>query len=265
MSAELVRLKKLSLQADELTSSGKIEASRIKIIDGLELAIEIESQSYFYFFQGELNYLDEHLLAAVEYYRVASELEPKSSFILRGLGVAYSKQNCVRKAIATFERATKINPYDHRLWRQKGVTFSKMKEFDKALKCFDRAIKLDANDYHSYRQCGVSLANAKQYEEALYMFSKALILNPYDFRSLYEKSKALNHAGHGAEAMRTHSLSIEMEKKVTYVPSRESLLARIKMNRIRKNQARILGEFHSAIKEESIPLFQKRSARVAKS
>ncbi|MBF0286760.1 MAG: tetratricopeptide repeat protein [SAR324 cluster bacterium] len=264
MSAELVRLKKLSILADELTSSGKIEASRNKIIDGLELAIEIEEQPYFYFFQGELNYLDEHLLAAVEYYRVASELEPRSPFILRGLGVAYSKQNCVRKAIAIFDRASKMNPYDHRLWRQKGVTLSKMKEFDKALKCFDRAIKLDANDYHSYRQRGVTLINAGQYEEAIYMFSKTLLLNPNDFRALYEKGKALNYAGHGAEALRAHSLSVEIEKRVTHVPSRESLLARIKMNRIRKNQIRILGEFRSAIQEESIPLFKKRSTHLAK-
>jgi len=132
MNAELVRLKKLSLQADELTSAGKIEAARIKIIDGLELAIEIDAQHFFFFFHGELNYLDEHLIAATEYYRKAYELAPKNLLMLRGLGVAYSKRNSFQKAQALFDRAVNLHPHDYRIWRQRGVTYSKMKQFEEA-------------------------------------------------------------------------------------------------------------------------------------
>ncbi len=253
MNAELVRLKKLSLQADELTSSGKIEAARIKIIDGLELAIEIEASNFFFFFHGELNYLDEHLIAATEYYRKAYELAPKNLLMLRGLGVAYSKRNSFQKAQALFDRAVKLHPHDYRIWRQRGVTYSKMKQFEDALKCFERALTLEPKDYHSYRQRGVTFTKAGKHEEALIMFAKALFLNENDFRSLDEKSKTLKYIGDGAEAARTRSLSIEIEQEVTQVLPRESLLARIKMNRIRKNQKRMLGDFHSAVVDQNDP------------
>ncbi|MBF0277990.1 MAG: tetratricopeptide repeat protein [SAR324 cluster bacterium] len=256
MNKELVRLKKLSLQADELNSSGKIEAARIKIIDGLELAIEIDAQNFFYFFHGELNYLDEHLVAATEHYRKAYELAPQNLLMLRGLGVAYSKRNSFQKAQAIFDRAVKLHPHDHRIWRQRGVTYSKMKEYENALKCFERALDLEPQDYHSYRQRGVTFSKAGKPEEALIMFAKALFLNGNDFRSLDEKSKVLRQFGEEAEAARTRSLSIEIEQEVTRVPPRESLLARIKMNRIRKNQQRILTEFHTAIVEENRPSFK---------
>ncbi len=247
MSAELVRLKKLSLQADELTSSGKIEAARIKVVDGMELAAEINAAPFFYFFQGELNYLEEHLVAATEFYRSACELMPKSPLMLRGLGVVYSKRGLFNKAQGIFDRALKIHPYDFRMWRQQGVTYSKMKDFEKALTCFDEALALEPNDYHSYRQRGVTLTNAGRLDEALLMFATALRLNEKDFRSLYEQSRALQKIGHGADAARVRSLSIEMKNQVTRVPPRESLLARIKMNRIRKNQERILSQFRSSL------------------
>lgn len=252
MNAERNRLKKLSLQADELFTSGKLEAARVKIIDGLELALKIDALPFFYFFQGELNYIDDHLLAATEYYQKAYELAPKSLLIMRGLGVVYSKRNLFTKAIALFDRAIRFHPHDFRIWRQKGVTHSKMKQYDEALKCFDKALDLEPNDYHSLRQRGVTLTKAGKPEEALYMYASALVLNRNDFRSLYEKSKTLQQIGDGAEATRVRSLSAEIEHKVTQVPPRESLLARIKMNRIRNNQQRMLADFHSSLEDQSI-------------
>ena len=215
MNDKLIRLKKLSHQADELFSSGKIEAARVKIIDGLELAAEINVPSFYYFFQGELNYLDEHLVAATEYYRQACQIAPKSSLMLRGLAVAYSKRKQFKKSQAMFDRALKNHPYDFRVWRQRGVTYSKMKEWEKALQCFERALELEPNDYHSYRQRGVTLTSAGRHDEALMNFGLALRLNANDFRSLHEKSKALQQVGQGAEATRARSLSIEVENTVT--------------------------------------------------
>lgn len=258
MNAELVRLKKLSLQADELHSAGRMEAARIKMVDGLELAMEIKSTAHFYFFQGELNYLDDHLLAATEYFRQAYQMAPKNLLMIRGLGVVYSKRNMSQKALALFDRAIRLHPHDFRIWRQKGVTHSKMKQFDEALDCFDRALDLEPNDYHSLRQRGVTLSNCGKTQEALLMFASALALNRNDFRSMYEKSRTLNHMGEGAEAQRVQSVSAEVEHKVTQVPPRESLLARIKMNRIRNNQKRMLSDFHSSLEEQTIAPSKKR-------
>lgn len=254
MNETRVRLKKLSLQADELTSSGKLEAARIKIIDGLELATAAEAENFIFFFHGELNYLDEHLVAATEYYRKAYELAPKHLLMLRGLGVVYSKRKSFQKAQAIFERAIRLHPHDFRIWRQKGVTYSRMQKHREALKCFDRALVLNPKDYHSYRQRGVTLTKAERHDEALVMYAKALFLNKNDFRSLYEKSKTLQCLGEKAEAARIKTLSIELEQQVTQVPARESLLARIKMNRIRKNQKRILAGFHTALQQKEADL-----------
>lgn len=169
MNEELVRLKKLSLQADELTSSGKIETARIKISDGLELALAVDIENFIFFFHGELNYLDEHLVAATESYRKAYELAPKHLLMLRGLGVIYSKRNSFEKAQAIFDRAIRLHLYDFRIWRQRGVTYSKMQKHPQALQCFDRTLELNPQDYHAYRQRGVTLSKAERYEDALLM------------------------------------------------------------------------------------------------
>lgn len=242
-------MRKLSHQADEFYCAGKQEAARIKIIDGLELAAEVQNAPYYYFFQGELEYIEDHLIAATEHYRHACHLMPDNAFAMRGLAVTYSRRKIFHKAHGTFERALKKYPFDFRLWRQRGVTYSRTKNFAEALECFDKALEIAPQDYHSLRQKGVTFTKMEQHEEAIGLFNQALAINPEDFRALFEQSRTLTEMGLNAEAERRYQRSLEVFKSASQVPHRESLLARLKMRRIRKNQQRMLEKFQQSLRQ----------------
>jgi Flp pilus assembly protein TadD len=121
---------------------------------------------------------------AMQYYRKAVALEPRSPKAHRNLANAFMTQNKYEPAIleyrATLELLPATDPSIGQAHFALGDAYEKLKDFENASSEYSKAIQLKPDYIDAYNALGIVLAEQGKIEQAITLFQKALQLKPDD-------------------------------------------------------------------------------------
>lgn len=104
--------------------------------------------------------------------------EPNNVVSLNNLGMQYSSQNRMDKALHYLKKAIKISDSYPQPWRNLGLIYSKLGQPKKAITCFEKAISINPNYPLSYIDLGITANFAGDQQKAINTFLKWADIEP---------------------------------------------------------------------------------------
>lgn len=144
--------------------------------------------------------IDKNRQNAINYYKMALEIEPDNPNVLFKLANILNKMNkgdlaleyytrainlsrdpkILKEGIMVFERAIKRHPRYANLYEILGTTYEKAGNFDKTYEYYQKAIYLNPKDIFLKYKLGGLFLETKRYDEAIRIYNIILEDNPYD-------------------------------------------------------------------------------------
>jgi len=115
--------------------------------------------------------------AAVEDFRLATDLDPQNVAALKNLGRAYLSQGLADEAIRLLVKAQQLSPKDSDISLALGDSWSEKKKFDKALNFYKKALDSETSPEKKCRilsRTGLALEQSGNVQKALQTYSTAL-------------------------------------------------------------------------------------------
>lgn len=122
--------------------------------------------------------LDGRFGRALDFYRQATEKDPRDTEAWFGLGQCYAGLNEPDNVVKTFRDAMEANPRDSRIPYQLGTYYLRLGKPEQAVEAFERALRIEPDDAHALDHLGVAQAESGRYAEALDAHRKAVRADP---------------------------------------------------------------------------------------
>lgn len=140
-----------------------------------------------------------NLAKAVEEYKKALALAPRSAEIYQNLGLVYHLQNKYRAAIPAFEKAVALQPD---LWASHlflGMDYFKTNQFSRAVPLLRKALELGPKEAEVEGRywLGITYMALEKYPEAIRELERRFELPPHDIEVLYSLAQA--HSSYAAQ------------------------------------------------------------------
>jgi tetratricopeptide (TPR) repeat protein len=150
---------------------------------------------------------------AIEQYRRAKELDPKSAQAHHGWGVALANQQKYGEAIEKYRQAAELDPASAEIHKNWGATLAAQGKSDEAVEQYRRATEIDPRHAQALHGWGVALANQQKYGEAIEKYRQAEELAPTDANIHINWGAALENQGKPTEAIEQHRRATELDPK----------------------------------------------------
>lgn len=118
--------------------------------------------------------------AAIEAYKQATILDPKSSLAFTFLGLTYNRLEMYKDAIEAYKSATRLYPQSASNYSSMGFAYEKLKMYTDAIEAYKSATRLYPQGADNYSSIGLIYLRLGMYEEARMFFYKAVELKPDD-------------------------------------------------------------------------------------
>jgi tetratricopeptide (TPR) repeat protein len=148
---------------------------------------------------------------AIEHYKKAVELDPKSVKGWDNLGLALSKTNQLDEAIECFQKAKELDPSFFDAYFNLGYAYSLKGEYDKAVSEYQKAIEIDKNNAKTYNELGATMIDAGRFSEAIDYLEEALRLSPQFIEPRTNLALAFTRQGKYKEAEEEYNNIIKMK------------------------------------------------------
>ncbi len=151
------------------------------------------------------------IVEAIEQYRAALKVVPRSELAHCGLGQALSKEGKADEAAKQFEEALRVHPDYVPALLQFGVLHARQRNVDEAAKLLSEAVRLQPDNPLAHNYLGNALSQQSHAEEAAAQFEMALRLKP-DF-ALAHNNLAITckKLGRNADAISHYQAAIQLE------------------------------------------------------
>jgi len=133
---------------------------------------------------GSIHYVLKNYLKAIELYKKAIEINPKSANYYNNLGASYNNLGKYKEATKNYKRAIEIKPNYHEAYYNMGINYNNLDEYQNAIEAFYKAIELKLDYYEAYNNMGDSYYALGKYQNAIEAFYKAIKLKPNNINSL---------------------------------------------------------------------------------
>jgi len=138
---------------------------------------------------GELQQWNE----AVEAYRLAIEMDPKSALPYLGLGKAYIALRRFDDALAALKVALRIKPGAAEVLLNLGIAYDELGQFDHAITAYKDSIRGEPNSYKGHSLLGLAYATRERWQDAVNAYRLAVRCEPKNYELLYLLSMACMH------------------------------------------------------------------------
>src|SRR5215831_1395863 len=152
-------------------------------------------------------------LKAVEEFKQALELSPKSARDQVNYGLALLRAGITKDAIAELEKAQRTDPSIPHTWFNLGIAYKKEFENDRAILQLEGMLKLVPDEPVARYNLGILYKQAGKAEEALSQFVASSRLNPNFSAPHFQLYNAYREMGRKDEASRELGLFNEIKKK----------------------------------------------------
>ena len=109
----------------------------------------------------------------------ASQVYPKSSRALNGLGISYMRKNQIDKAILAYKKALAINPKNVRAYSNLGLVYHSLGDFTQSEQVLTEALSLNPNNRDTLTNLASSKIELEKYEEASQLLARAIEVEPF--------------------------------------------------------------------------------------
>lgn len=135
-----------------------------------------------------------------------------------GLGNSYYQLHQYEKAIEIYRKAVKISPKSALPWSNLGILYYEMNYYDEALKAFQEAIDKDKKPDVDWGNLGILYLTNNKIDDAILAFSESIKINQKYSYSIISLASCLRKLGNNLEAEK-HINSIEpfIEDEIDYV------------------------------------------------
>ena len=116
--------------------------------------------------------------AAIESFKRATQLDPKSKPAWRGLGASYLQMQKTSDAIAAFNKLLEINPYDEYAYLGMGFAYVTDHNYEKAVDSFRKQVEINPLDSNAQFSLASTLIQLRRWDEALPELQKSAQLMP---------------------------------------------------------------------------------------
>jgi tetratricopeptide (TPR) repeat protein len=150
----------------------------------------------------------------------AVRINPRLSEAHRALGLSYSGQNELDKAIDAYKEAIRLNPDSSRAHESLGFAYFTKGMYDRAIPEYKEAIRLQPDDATFHNNLGLAYLNNNQIDEAISEYKKAIKIDynlsvahtnlgvAYERKGMGDKAQA-----EFQEAMRLDMLDKQQQQK----------------------------------------------------
>ncbi|MFQ6044035.1 MAG: tetratricopeptide repeat protein [Candidatus Poribacteria bacterium] len=163
---------------------------------------------------------DRHWLSMAHQESVkAVRLDPNLSEAHRALGLSYSGQNQLDKAIDAYKEAIRLKPESARAHESLGFAYFTKGMYDRAIAEYKEAVRLEGDDATFHNNLGLAYLNNNQIDEAISEYKKAIKIDynlsvahtnlgvAYEQKGMSDKAQA-----EFQEAMRLDMLEKQQQK-----------------------------------------------------
>jgi len=138
-------------KAEELTKEverlkKELEAEKMDTKKPEQYNTVVQELSYMNWFEkGYALQIAEKHKEAIDAYKKALEINPKSVGSYHNIGLIYIKLGNIREAIVNYDKAIELSPQFAKAYMSRGFAYKKLGNFQQAIKDYGIAIKLDEN------------------------------------------------------------------------------------------------------------------------
>lgn len=147
---------------------------------------------------------------ALEFYREATEKDPKDAQAWYGLGSCYIGLGDAQNAVATYQRAIVQNPDDPRIHYHLGKYYTKEKRWSEAIAAYEDSLRIDPDDAEVYHWLGIVQARLGLLDSAIRSHEQAVRLKPDDPRTHYTLGVTLTEAGKLQDALTAYGRAVAL-------------------------------------------------------
>lgn len=115
---------------------------------------------------------------ALRLLKQADKMAPKTSEILRLLGVLYAFKKDLSEALHFFDMSLKADPRNFLAHSNRGNVLKDLRKFSEALASFEKAVAIEPAYAEAFNNKGNLLQDLKRFPEALECYKKAISLEP---------------------------------------------------------------------------------------
>lgn len=150
----------------------------------------------------------------------AVRLDPNLSEAHRALGLSYSGQNQLDKAIDAYKEAIRLDPDSARAHESLGFAYFARGTYDRAIAEYKEAVRLEPDDATFHNNLGLAYLNSNQIDKAISEYKKAIKIDynlsvahtnlgvAYEQKGMSDKAQA-----EFQEAMRLDMLDKQQQKQ----------------------------------------------------
>lgn len=148
---------------------------------------------------------------AIEHYRAAHSLTPRSSELNNNLGLALMKSGRAQEAVEYLEQSLEIRPDNAEAHNNLGLAMSQLGHAPKGIEHIRRAVQIRPAYADAHNNLANTLKTAGRFLEAIDEYRAATELQPDDPVILNNLGNALSHVGRFAEARENIELALQLK------------------------------------------------------
>lgn len=161
--------------------------------------------------KGNIEYNNNNLEKAMEYYKIAIKFNNNNSLAYNNIGNIYKHNKKYNRAVRYYKNAINIEPRNYIPYANLGVVYNEQKKYKDVIKSYNNVIDINPKDYKAFANRGCAYANLEKYKNALLDFMKAIELNPKDYISYNNLAYTLMKLGSLDEALLNIKESIRLD------------------------------------------------------
>ena len=202
------------LMAEELCRKGfsfSIGGQNQKALEYFKLATENDPKSTTawyglgYCYAGKNSHTD-----AIEAYKQAIRTNPENELSHFHLGNYYHKIDRYEEAIETYKQAVVINPEFEAAHFNMGVVYNKLGRMEEARKAFENVVRINPQSTTGYYNIGVISTMLGQYEQAAVAYRKAIEIQPEFTEALFNLGVVYGELGNVKDEMEAYKKAIRV-------------------------------------------------------
>jgi tetratricopeptide (TPR) repeat protein len=128
-----------------------------------------------------------------------SDLQDNKHSILVDKGNVFYSQGDLKQAMNLYKQALELNPKSIAALGNIGLVLLKLADYENAIKWFDEVLRINEKDVDAWINKSFSFINLKKYDEAIKCIDIAIIIKPQNSLALYYKGLALSGRGFAFE------------------------------------------------------------------
>ena len=152
---------------------------------------------------------------ALEYFRLATENDPKSTAAWYGLGYCYAGKNSQTDAIAAYQQAIRTDPANAISHFHLGNYYHKINRYTEAIETFKQVVAIDPEFEAAHFNLGVIYIKLGRSEEAKEAFKNVVRINPQSKTGYYNIGVASTKLGQYEQAADAYKKAIAIQPAFT--------------------------------------------------